>query len=101
MSPSRITFTAYTQRQSSQCFNLLPSVTFVTVIFGIRFEICTCLQEAIDWMNSHPDVFHNGLGVVGVSKGGDIALLMATHSPKVEEIIIIMSYALCLSYDTQ
>ena len=34
-------------------------------------------------MCSHRDVFHDGIGVVGVSKGADIALLMATHSPKV------------------
>ena len=34
-------------------------------------------------MCSHRDVYHDGIGVVGVSKGADIALLMATHSPKV------------------
>ena len=40
-------------------------------------------QEAINWMGSNRDVFHDGIGVVGVSKGADIALLMAAHSPKV------------------
>ena len=41
------------------------------------------LKEAIDWMCSHTDIFHDGIGVHGASRGGMIALLMAAHSPKV------------------
>ena len=42
-------------------------------------------QEAIDWLCSHRDVFSDGVGVVGVSKGADLALILATYSPKVRE----------------
>ena len=34
-------------------------------------------------MCSHKDVYHDGIGVVGVSKGVDLAYLMAAYSPKV------------------
>ena len=37
-------------------------------------------------MCSHRDVYHDGIGVLGVSKGGDIALAMATYSEKVEHV---------------
>ena len=40
-------------------------------------------QEAIEWLSSHKDIFHEGIGVMGVSKGADLALLMAAYSPKV------------------
>lgn len=53
------------------------------------FEHAQCLfQEAIDWMCSQDVIFSDGLGVVGVSKGGDLALMMAAHSPKVKIISI-------------
>lgn len=41
------------------------------------------LKEAIDYLLRRDDIIQNGVGVIGVSKGGDIALMMATHNPKV------------------
>ena len=41
------------------------------------------LKEAVDWFSHRPYVNSNGIGVIGVSKGGEIALQMAYHSPKV------------------
>ena len=37
----------------------------------------------MDWLSSQPYVSKSGIGVIGVSKGGEIALLMAYYSPKV------------------
>ena len=34
---------------------------------------------------SRDEVYSEGIGVVGVSKGGDIALLMGAHCPKVRK----------------
>ena len=41
------------------------------------------LKEAIDWFSQRPYVNNNGIGVIGVSKGGEIALQMAYHNAKV------------------
>ena len=38
---------------------------------------------AADWLSSHKEVFSDGIGVVGVSRGADMALQMAINSPKV------------------
>ena len=39
--------------------------------------------EAADLLFSHPKVMKTGLEVIGVSKGAEIAYLMAAYSPKV------------------
>ena len=41
------------------------------------------LQEAVDWLCRHPLVIKNGIGVIGVSKGGALALDMAVKCPQV------------------
>lgn len=51
------------------------------IFSGIDLEY---FMEAIDWLCSHRDVFSDGVGVVGVSKGADLALILATYSPKVK-----------------
>ncbi|KAL4218032.1 hypothetical protein ACF0H5_022770 [Mactra antiquata] len=45
--------------------------------------------EAIDWLADHDKVFPGGIGVIGVSKGGDLALIMAAYSPKVRAVVNI------------
>ncbi|KAL4238877.1 hypothetical protein ACF0H5_003584 [Mactra antiquata] len=45
--------------------------------------------EATDWLSQHDTVLPGGIGVVGVSKGGDIALIMSAYSPKIRAVINI------------
>ena len=50
--------------------------------------VCLCLsqhllQEAAEWLSSHPSVRPTGIGAVGVSRGGAQALLMAMICPQV------------------
>ena len=45
----------------------------------------TISQEAVNWLSSRPYVDANGIGVIGVSKGGEIALQMAYYIPKVSD----------------
>ena len=40
-------------------------------------------QELIDYFSSHPNVLPGGIGVIGISKGGELALHMSTVSEKV------------------
>lgn len=46
-------------------------------------------MEAIEWLVSQSCVRDNGIGVIGVSKGGEIALQMAYYSPKVKAVVSI------------
>ncbi|KAL5013583.1 hypothetical protein ScPMuIL_007853 [Solemya velum] len=46
-------------------------------------------QEAVDWMSYHPRVQSGGLGVVGVSKGGEIGFVMAQYMPQVKALVTI------------
>ncbi|XP_052269224.1 acyl-coenzyme A amino acid N-acyltransferase 1-like isoform X2 [Dreissena polymorpha] len=55
-------------------------------------------MEAIDYLLKRDDIIQNGVGVVGVSKGGDIALMMATHNPKVRAVVNINGCTFCASY---
>lgn len=41
------------------------------------------LQEAADWLYSQPQVLKTGIGVMGLSKGAELACLMANLNPKV------------------
>lgn len=43
--------------------------------------------EACDWMLAHPDVMSYGLGVMGVSKGSELALILATHRKEVTAVV--------------
>ncbi|XP_052770009.1 acyl-coenzyme A amino acid N-acyltransferase 1-like isoform X2 [Mya arenaria] len=54
-------------------------------------------MEAIDWLLGRRDIIPGGVGVIGVSKGGDIALMMGTYSPKVKAIVNINGCTFCSS----
>lgn len=43
--------------------------------------------EACDWMLAHPDVMSRGLGVMGVSKGSELALTIAAHRKEVTAVV--------------
>lgn len=58
-------------------------VCFLHFLYLIEKNIFFCLQEAIDCLLKKDGVIPGQVGVIGTSKGGDIALMMATHSPKV------------------
>ncbi|XP_046364219.2 acyl-coenzyme A thioesterase 1-like isoform X1 [Haliotis rufescens] len=45
--------------------------------------------DAVDWLQSHSAVYLTGIGVIGVSKGAELAMLMATFSPKVTAVVSI------------
>ena len=40
-------------------------------------------QEAIEWLYDHPKVLKTGVGILGVSKGAELALHMAAYNSKV------------------
>ncbi|KAL5008197.1 hypothetical protein ScPMuIL_013778 [Solemya velum] len=46
-------------------------------------------QEAVDWLSCHPRVQSGGVGVIGVSKGGEFGLTMAAYIPKVKAVVNI------------
>ncbi|KAL5008200.1 hypothetical protein ScPMuIL_013781 [Solemya velum] len=46
-------------------------------------------QEAVDWLSCQPRVQSGGVGVIGVSKGGEIGLTMAAYIPKVKAVVNI------------
>lgn len=46
-------------------------------------------EEAAEWLSSHPSVNQAGIGVVGVSKGAELALLMAWKCPQVKAVVCI------------
>ncbi|XP_078603919.1 acyl-coenzyme A amino acid N-acyltransferase 1-like [Branchiostoma floridae x Branchiostoma japonicum] len=50
-------------------------------------------EEAADWLLSHSKVQDHGVGVVGTSKGGEIALAMATYMKQVSAAVAISSYS--------
>ena len=57
-------------------------------------------QEAIDWLLSHSFVLPGGVGIVGVSTGGTLSLLMATYFPDkvcIEKVIDKMGHFLIRS----
>ncbi len=45
---------------------------------GIRLEY---LEKAMRWLEGNPSVSKNGLGIIGRSKGGELALLGASYYP--------------------
>ncbi|XP_076053242.1 acyl-coenzyme A thioesterase 5-like isoform X4 [Oratosquilla oratoria] len=46
-------------------------------------------EEAVDFLLKHEKVMKSGVGTIGVSKGGDLALSMATYIPKVKASVWI------------
>ncbi|CAG2248546.1 ACOT1_2_4 [Mytilus edulis] len=47
------------------------------------------LQEAITWFCSHSDIMKTGIGILGVSKGGELALLLSTICTQVKAVVNI------------
>src|SRR5215203_4955624 len=45
---------------------------------------------ALRWLKDHPSVRADKLGVIGTSRGGEVALLLGTHYPELEAVV---SYA--------
>ena len=43
--------------------------------------------EAIDWMVTHPKILSPGLGLMGVSKGSEIALNVAAHRDDIKAVV--------------
>lgn len=46
-------------------------------------------MEALDWFSSHPFVDGDRLGVIGVSKGGEIALQMGYYRNEIKSVVSI------------
>jgi dienelactone hydrolase len=43
--------------------------------------------SAIGWLRDHPSVLGDRLGVVGTSRGGELALLLGAHYPELEAVV--------------
>lgn len=52
-------------------------------IYCTHLHIVYSPQEAVDWILSLENIIPDGVGVIGTSKGGDIALALAMFSTKV------------------
>ncbi|CAH1791926.1 unnamed protein product [Owenia fusiformis] len=46
-------------------------------------------ETAANWLSSHNSVIDGGVGVLGVSKGGNLALLMAEHFKQIKAVCAI------------
>ena len=47
--------------------------------------------EAIEWLASHDRVYQNGIGIVGVSFGAQMALQLAVECPRIAAVVAISS----------
>ena len=45
--------------------------------------------EAVDWLAKHPKVHPYGIGVQGVSRGAQFALMMASQKPEIKAVVSI------------
>ena len=54
-------------------------------------------EEAANWFVKHPAVMSHGIGVMGVSKGAEIALMMAVHRSDIVKAIVPISTSLVIS----
>lgn len=45
--------------------------------------------DACDWMLAHPDVMSGGLGLMGVSKGSEMALTVAAHRREIAAVVAV------------
>ncbi|GGP08815.1 MULTISPECIES: acyl-CoA thioesterase/bile acid-CoA:amino acid N-acyltransferase family protein [Oceanobacillus] len=45
------------------------------------------IEKAINWLNSQPNVDSNKLGMMGTSKGGELALLSASMFPAIKAVV--------------
>ncbi|XP_013404605.1 acyl-coenzyme A amino acid N-acyltransferase 1 isoform X1 [Lingula anatina] len=53
----------------------------------------TYFKEGAEWLSHHPSVTPGGIGVIGTSKGAEIALLMGIHFPQVIKAVVNVSGA--------
>ncbi|XP_031572536.1 acyl-coenzyme A amino acid N-acyltransferase 1-like [Actinia tenebrosa] len=49
-------------------------------------------QEAVEWLKNHPQVRPGGVGVLGISKGADIILLLAANCPDVAATVWVSGH---------
>ncbi|XP_052105347.1 acyl-coenzyme A amino acid N-acyltransferase 2-like isoform X7 [Mytilus californianus] len=56
------------------------------------------LKESIDWFSNHSDVIKNGVGILGVSKGAEIALMLSLECPQVKSVVNINGTPFCSHY---
>ena len=54
-------------------------------------------EEAAEWFIKHPAVTAQGVGVMGVSKGAEIALMMAVHRKDIVKAIVPISTSYIIS----
>ena len=54
-------------------------------------------EEAAEWLVKHPDVVSRGIGLMGVSKGAEITLMMAAHRKDIVKAIVPISTSLVVS----
>lgn len=45
------------------------------------------MEKAINWLRNHPSVDSTRMGVFGTSKGGELALLLASISPAIKAVV--------------
>ena len=67
-----------------------------TITF-ISFD-CNTLQEVVEWFSNHDRVdTSRGLGILAISKGGELALHTAAYNPKVCYSLIVEIYQCIVS----
>jgi len=54
-------------------------------------------EEAAEWLVKHPSVIPGGIGVMGVSKGAEITLMMAVHRKDIVKAIVPISTSYVIS----
>ena len=57
--------------------------------------------EAVKWLKNHPQVQPGGIGLLGISKGADIALLLTANCPDVAATVCVSSHHGLGSYPMQ
>ncbi|KXJ17868.1 Acyl-coenzyme A amino acid N-acyltransferase 1 [Exaiptasia diaphana] len=48
--------------------------------------------EAVDWLKNHPSIIPGGVGVMGISKGAECSLLLASHCQDVKAVVSINGF---------
>ncbi|XP_033733484.1 uncharacterized protein LOC117322657 [Pecten maximus] len=91
--------------------SLLASNGFVVLalaFFGYKdlpesftdFNSIDYVKDGVQYLNDHPSVLTGGVGIIGVSKGAEIAQLVALHCPQVKAVVSIngIPYVTVLPY---
>jgi len=45
------------------------------------------IDRAVDWLEKHPRVDKNAIGIWGASKGAEFALLASSHNPRIKAVV--------------